>query len=74
MDWAVPRTKVHIVFDGPPGPTAGRFIETELPDGKGIGLGEWVVRENGHWALVIEVPTDTIRMSMVPDPGMTLKD
>ena len=43
----------HIVFDGPPGPEAGRFVEVETADGKGICLGEWIEREDGYWALVI---------------------
>lgn len=61
VEWVNEREKIHIVFDGPPGPEAGRFIETETPDGKGIGIGEWLVREDGNWALEIEVPKDTIR-------------
>jgi hypothetical protein len=47
---------VDIVFDGPPGPEAGRFVEVESPPGTSIGdYGEWVHREDGYWVLrVIE--------------------
>ncbi len=40
----------HIIFDGPPGPQAGRFVEVETPDGRGIKIGEWVQRDDGFWA------------------------
>ncbi len=42
--------EVDIVFDGPPGPEAGRFVEVER-DGKSISAGEWVKREDGYWVL-----------------------
>lgn len=43
---------IHIVFNGPPGPEAGRFVEVETPDGKGLNAGEW--RQVGDfWHLVI---------------------
>lgn len=42
---------VDVVFDGPPGPESGRFIEVETLEGKGIRVGEWVHREDGYWAL-----------------------
>jgi hypothetical protein len=46
---------VHVVFDGPPGPVAGRFVEVETLDGKGINVGRWIKREDGCWALEIDV-------------------
>jgi hypothetical protein len=46
---------VHVVFDGPPGPFAGRFVEVETPDGKGISIGRWIERDDGYWALEIDV-------------------
>ena len=66
------KEKVNIVFDGPPGPTGGRFIETEDLEGNGVGIGEWVryPKENltnkhepdrGWWVLQIEVPADKVR-------------
>ena len=37
-------------FDGPPGPSSGRFIEAEDLEGQGIKIGEWV--EDGiYWLL-----------------------
>lgn len=42
---------VDIVFDGPPGPEAGHFVEAESPPGRSIRLGEWVKRDDGYWAL-----------------------
>jgi len=55
-------TTVHVLFDGPPGPEPGRFVETELPDGTGVGVGTWIERPDGWWALAIEVPTETVRL------------
>lgn len=42
---------IDIVFDGPSGPEAGRFVEVEDDQGKGFGFGEWVQRDDGFWAL-----------------------
>lgn len=42
---------IDVVFDGPPGPIAGRFVEVEDPSGKSIGVGEWIHRPDGFWAL-----------------------
>jgi len=44
---------IDIVFDGPPGPVSGRFIEVENPSGRSIRVGEWVEREDGFSALRI---------------------
>lgn len=45
---------VDIVFDGPPGPNAGRFVEVEDTDTRrSLVFGEWVEREDGYWALRI---------------------
>lgn len=49
---------VNFVFDGPPGPEGPRFIETELLDGTGVGVGTWMQRESdGCWVLQID-PTE----------------
>lgn len=40
-----------IVFDGPPGPESGRFVEVEDDQGRSVRLGEWVQRSDGFWAL-----------------------
>ena len=44
---------IDIVFDGPPGPVSGCFIEVERPDRSSISVGEWVERDDGFWALRI---------------------
>lgn len=44
---------LDIVFDGPPGPEAGRFVEVETQDGRSVSVGEWVERPDGYWALRI---------------------
>lgn len=44
---------IDIVFDGPPGPEAGRFVEVENAEGWSINFGEWVKRSDGYWALRI---------------------
>lgn len=49
---------INIIFDGPPGPVSGSFIEVENDDGQSISIGEWVERQNGYWALrITELPT-----------------
>jgi hypothetical protein len=49
--------ELHILFDVPPGPEAGRFVETEDENGKGVGIGEWK-EIDGYWHLVIPYATD----------------
>jgi hypothetical protein len=44
---------VDIVFDGPPGPDAPRFVEVEDEWGRSIRYGEWIERDDGAWALRI---------------------
>jgi hypothetical protein len=46
---------LDIVFDGPPGHEAGRFVEAEV-EGASVNAGEWVER-NGYWLLRIDNPT-----------------
>ena len=48
-----PSEPVDIVFDGPPGPESGRFVEVESPPGKSIKFGEWLQRDDGYWVLRI---------------------
>ncbi len=45
---------MDIVFDGPPGPQSGRFIEVESPPGTSIKLGEWIELPP-YWVLRFEV-------------------
>ncbi len=44
---------IDIVFDGPPGNEAGRFVEVEDSEGRGIRIGEWYCRDDGFWVLRI---------------------
>jgi len=44
---------INIIFYGPPGPVAGRFVEVETDDGKSIKIGEWIEHVDGSWALRI---------------------
>jgi hypothetical protein len=50
---AVVAEELRIVFDGPPGPEAGRFVEVENADGRSINAGEWRQRADGLWELVL---------------------
>lgn len=42
---------VDIVFDGPPGPEGGRFVEVENDSGQSIRFGEWFQRPDGYWVI-----------------------
>ena len=55
-----PNTKtVFVVFDGPPGPQSGRFVEVEDEKVCGLSIGEWVQRDSdkphGYWSLKFDV-------------------
>ena len=52
------KRQIYIVFDGPPGPQAGRFVEVNDYEGKSIRIGEWVDMEDGYWWLSIDDPRD----------------
>ena len=47
--------KINVIFDGPPGHEAGRFVEVEDMEGQSIKLGDWIKRPDGLWALQFEV-------------------
>lgn len=49
--------ELRIVFDGPPGPESGRFVEVENAQGASVNAGEWVERPNGWWELRIQQVT-----------------
>lgn len=38
---------VDVVFDGPPGPEPGRFVECEDPSGKSVVAGRWIEKKVG---------------------------
>jgi hypothetical protein len=48
--------QINIVFDGPPGPDSGRFVEVEDERGHSIRFGEWIERADGLWALRFQAP------------------
>ena len=59
--FAQPLAGVHeyrIVFDGPPGPVAGRFIDVEDEHGMSFKAGEWEQRGE-YWHLVIHPEAET---------------
>ena len=45
--------KINIIFDAPPGPTSGRFIDVENDEGESINIGQWLQRPDGLWSLSI---------------------
>lgn len=53
---------VDIVFDGPPGPEAGRFVEVENANGESIKFGKWVERPDGYWVLRIDSNAEVERL------------
>ena len=53
-DKRFPGAPLDIVFDGPPGPEAGRFVEVER-DGRSVKAGEWMKRADGYWVLRLRV-------------------
>jgi hypothetical protein len=44
---------INVIFDGPPAPEAGRFVEVEDDAGRSLRIGEWLQRPDGLWALRI---------------------
>jgi hypothetical protein len=47
-----------LVFDGPPGPEGGRFVEAERDDGTSFRLGQWLSREDNMWVLRVPCLVD----------------
>ena len=42
---------LDVVFDGPPGPISGRFVDVENESGQSVNAGQWIERPDGLWAL-----------------------
>jgi hypothetical protein len=65
---------LRILFDGPPGPESGRFVEVEDSTGRSVNAGEWHERDDGLWELVIEqsagVPEGWRLVPVDPTPEM----
>lgn len=56
------RTEVDFLFDRGPGPYAlPGFIDTLLLNGQGCGVGKWIERDDGKWALRVWVHDEDIR-------------
>jgi len=53
---------INFVMTVLPGPD-GEFVETEDSSGRGVGIGAWVLRGDGLFALRIPVPSASIRRS-----------
>ena len=49
---------INVVFDGPPGHNAGRFVEIETDEGKSINVGVWIERPDGLWALRLDMKVE----------------
>ena len=49
---------INIIFDAPPGPHSGRFIEVENDAGESISIGQWLQRPDGYWSLRIDALPD----------------
>lgn len=47
---------IDIIFDAPPGPESGRFVEVEDGHGHSINAGEWLESLNGFHTLRIPQP------------------
>jgi hypothetical protein len=58
-------THIDIVFDGPPGPESGRFVEVEDAFGNSIRFGEWVQRPDGFW--VLRIPASRSQIAALPE-------
>lgn len=46
--------EMHVVFDGPPGPEPGRFVDVEDREGRSFSVGEWVEQPDGMWSLKLK--------------------
>lgn len=51
----MPENFVDFVCDGLPGPNGCRFVELEDRHGHSIGIGEWVERPDGLYALRVPI-------------------
>ena len=66
--------ELHIVFDGPPGPEAGRFVEVETASSRGVRAGRWEARGD-YWHLIL-TPADFARLQAdqrLRTPGMCME-
>lgn len=72
---------LRIIFDGPPGPEGGRFVEVETKDGRSVNAGMWRQRQDGMWelelfaaltaALAVAGTGDGLKCRVCKDTGKT---
>ncbi len=56
--------QIRIVFDGPPGPESGRFVEVEDMDGCSLSVGDWrPIEGTEYWGLYIDDPREIARLT-----------
>ncbi|MDD2878715.1 MAG: hypothetical protein PHZ23_15970 [Acidiphilium sp.] len=55
--------ETRIVFDGPPGPKSGRFVEVEDANGTSFNAGEWHERPDGLWELRLHPSATLARLA-----------
>lgn len=80
-------SQIEILFDGPPGPVPGRFIEVnDAETGASISWGEWRDNGDGTWSLIgpanpllltleriaVSLERLTFPQRWVTEPGKTL--
>lgn len=57
----------YVIFDGPPGPESGRFVDVENARfGRSIKAGEWIDRGADGWALGPFVEERDIALTTAP--------
>jgi hypothetical protein len=56
--------RLKVVFDGPPAPESGRFIEVEREDGSSVSAGKWEELEDGSWALWLRVIDEDVSIML----------
>lgn len=58
---------INVIFDGPPGPEGGRFVEVEDEHGRSIRVGEWEAdprpEHEGLWRL--RIPATALRAALL---------
>lgn len=65
---------LNIIFDGPPSPPFGRFVEVENDAGQSLNAGEWIDKGNGLWALrITRIPDEPTVEGMCSVCGLAMK-
>lgn len=69
-DTSRPTAYIDVVFDGPPGPQSGRFVEVEDDQQRGRGVGKWI-DDGAFWRLRLNVAHQGVHTT---DLGRMLRD